>query len=209
MNTTFFLLKKKKKKKKNQRPNWPKLKAQKTDNQPKPKLIEFQPFRSVLVENFTNQKFRFWLANPKKTNQTKPITGLPKTFLLIFLYCTKIYIPCSSFFSSIFVLESAAPSHTNNPPFSHQDYIYTPLSHTPTAPSLVCLFSLTESVSLSLRRNQTLTKVSASIMGKQIRLFSCCWYFDSEMVCFSFLSIFSNLIFSTWNLWFFVSNLKD
>ena len=59
------------------------------------------------------------------------------------------------------------------------------------------IFSLTKSVPLSLRRNQTLTKVSASVVGKQIRLFSCCGYFDSEMVCFSFLSIFSNLIFRT------------
>ena len=140
MNTTFFLFKKKK----NQRPNWPKLKAQKTDNQPKPKLIEFQPFRSILVENFTNQKFRFWLANPKKTNQTKPITGLPKTFLLNFLYCTKI---CSWINSTI--------SHQQLSFLSPRLYIYPFLSHTNSPFSCVPFLSHWICISFSKKKSNT------------------------------------------------------
>ena len=41
-----------------------------------PKLIDFQLFRSVLIGNFTNRKFWFWLGKIKKTNRTEPITPL-------------------------------------------------------------------------------------------------------------------------------------
>ena len=63
---------------KNQRSYRPKLKAQKTDNRSKPKSIEFQPFRSVPDEDFTNWKFQFRLAISKKHQPkwTEPITTL-------------------------------------------------------------------------------------------------------------------------------------
>ena len=47
----------------------------------------------------------------------------------------------------------------------------------------VLIFSLTKSLSLSLRRNQILTKVPASVVGKQIRLFSIMGNFNGLMVC--------------------------
>ena len=70
-----------------------------TENRPKlteteipPKLIDFQLFWSVLVENFTNRKFRFWLAKTKKTDRTKPITPLRERHQLPSLALTNMII---------------------------------------------------------------------------------------------------------------------
>ena len=73
-------------------------------------------------------------------------------------------------------------------------YFFFPCSHM-AAPSHHSPPSLIENHRYpSLRRNQTLTKVLASVVGKYICLFSVIGIFNGDMVCFSFTSMFSNMI---------------